>query len=519
MTGAPAAGAEIPTHDAFEVILAHVEETRGFDFTGYKRSSLSRRVARRMEQIGIADHAEYLDRLELDADEYTTLSNTILINVTAFFRDHEAWDYLRTEVLPTLVAAAPPGRSLRVWSAGCASGAEAYTLAMVLRELLGAEDFRHRVKIYATDVDIDGLATARQAAYGEREVDAVPADDLVQGEMVGLDELRHETLLTSPLAQVVVTADGTVAMINRRAAMMFGASARDIGRPFRDLDLSYRPVELRQVIEQAQFDRRPMRITDIRAVHGTDPGMHLDIEVTPIVASDSRLLGVSVVFDDVSQAHRLQEELEQANRQLENAYEELQSANEQLETTNEELQSTVEELETTNEELRSTNEQLETVNEELRSTDDELQVINEQLQARSGELDTANEFLESILTSLRAAVVVLGGDLTVQVWNRQAQELWGLRREETVGEYFLNLDIGLPLDQLRPMIRRTLAGELGPHEIAVPAVNRRGRAISVRIFGTPLRSSPDEAGGVILLMDHDEPALETNGQAHSNGSG
>jgi two-component system CheB/CheR fusion protein len=116
-----------------------------------------------------------------------------------------------------------------------------------------------------------------------------------------------------------------------------------------------------------------------------------------------------------------------------------------------------------------------------RSTNDELQVINDQLHARSGELDTANEFLETILTSLRTAVVVLAGDLTVKVWNRQAQELWGLRREETVGEHFLDLDIGLPLDQLRPMIRRTLGGDLGPQEIAVPAVNRRGRTISVRI--------------------------------------
>ncbi len=636
MTGTPAPGAAqdvrgtADVDDPFEAILAHVKETRGFDFTGYKRSSLTRRVGRRMEQIGIADHAEYLDRLELDADEYTTLFNTILINVTAFFRDTEAWDYLRTEVLPPLIAAKPLGRPLRVWSAGCASGEEAYTLAMVLCELLGVEDFRNRVKIYATDVDADGLGTARQASYGEREIQAVPLDlrtkyfeehdgrwvfrpdlrrsvifgrnDLVQdapisridllvcrntlmyftaetqariltrfhfaladtgvlflgkaemllshgamfrpidlnrrvfrklppqapvgrepfagtatpptrGEMVGLDELRHESLLTSPLAQVVVTTDGIVAMINRKAEVMFGASARDVGRPFRDLDLSYRPVELRQIIEQAQLDRRPMRVSDVRAVNGAKPGIHLDIEVTPLVATDSRLLGVSVVFDDVSQSHRLQEELEQANRQLETAYEELQSANEELETTNEELQSTVEELETTNEELQSTNEELETMNEELRSTNDELQLINGQLHMRSGELDTANEFLETILTSLRAAVVVLSQDLTVQVWNRQAQELWGLRREETVGEHFLNLDIGLPLDQLRPMIRRTLAGELGPHEIAVPAVNRRGRTISVRIFGTPLRSrgAAAEAGGVILLMDHDE----TNGNGRA----
>ncbi len=609
-----------PTGPAFEALLLHLKETRGFDFTGYKRSSLSRRVTRRMEQVGALDHAEYLEHLELNAGEFTALFNTILINVTSFFRDPEAWRFLRAEVLPTLLATVPPSRQLRVWSAGCASGEEAYTLAMVLSELVGPDDFRNRVKIYATDVDEEGLATARQATYSTQEMDQVPAElreryfeavedawtfradlrrsvifgrnDLVQdapisridllvcrntlmyftaetqarilarfhfalaehgvlflgkaemllshgsmfrpidlnrrlfrkipppvppgrgafadpappphrAEVVGLDELRHETLLANPLAQVVVTTDGVVALINRKAEALFGASARDVGRPFRDLDLSYRPVELRQVIEQAQFDRRTMRISDVRVAHGSEPGTHLDIEVTPLVAADSRLLGVSVVFDDVSQSHRLQDELEQANRQLETAYEELQSANEELETTNEELQSTVEELETTNEELQSTNEELETMNEELRSTNDELQAINEELHSRTGELDKANEFLETILTSLRAAVVVLGNDLRVQVWNSQAQELWGLRREEAVGEHFLNLDIGLPLDQLRPMIRRTLAGETGPHEIAVPAVNRRGRTIAVRIFGSPLRGTGDDASGVILLMDQD----------------
>jgi two-component system, chemotaxis family, CheB/CheR fusion protein len=642
---APDDDAPLASEDPFEALLLHVKETRGFDFTGYKRSSLTRRVGRRMEQIDIASHADYLEHLELNPGEFTALFNTILINVTSFFRDSEAWTYLRTEVLPPLIAAKPLGKPLRVWSAGCASGEEAYTLAMVLCELLGPDDFRNRVKIYATDVDEEGLAGARQASYAEREISAVPAElreryfeetagrwvfradlrrsvifgrnDLVQDapisridllvcrntlmyftaetqarilsrfhfalsdtgvlflgkaemllshgsmfrpidlnrrvfrklpprapagrgpfadmapppnrtEMVGLDELRHETLLTSPLAQVVVTTDGIVALINRKAEVLFGASARDVGRPFRDLDLSYRPVELRQVIEQAQFDRRPMRISDIRVSHGAEQVMHLDIEVTPLVATDSRLLGVSVVFDDVSQSHRLQEDLEQVNRQLETAYEELQSANEELETTNEELQSTVEELETTNEELQSTNEELETMNEELRSTNDELQVINDQLHVRTGELDSANEFLETILTSLRAAVIVLGGDLTVRVWNRQAQELWGLRREETVGEHFFNLDIGLPVDQLRPMIRRTLAGELGPHEIAVPAVNRRGRTISVRIFGTPLRGAADEAPGVILLMDHEDPApldddrfaaAEGNGQANGRTNG
>ena len=101
-----------------------------------------RRVDRRMAQVGIDDYADYLDYLEVHPDEFTALFNTILINVTGFFRDPEAWEYLRAEVLPPTGRSKPPDEPIRVWSAGCASGEEAYTLAMLLAEALGPEQFR-----------------------------------------------------------------------------------------------------------------------------------------------------------------------------------------------------------------------------------------------------------------------------------------------------------------------------------------------------------------------------------------
>ena len=156
--------------------------------------------------------------------------------------------------------------------------------------------------------------------------------------------------------------------------------------------------------------------------------MYLDIQLVPLVGPRARLLGVAVRFNDVSRYRQLHNELAAANRQLETAYEELQSTNEELETMNEELQS---------------------MNEELQST-------NEELRARTGEISSLNEFMESILGSLRAAVVVVNRDLIVQVWNRQAQELWGLREDETVGEHVLSLDSGLPSERLKPMVREVV---------------------------------------------------------------
>ncbi|MGI5240930.1 CheR family methyltransferase [Dactylosporangium sp. CA-139066] len=158
----------------FEALLVYLKEARGFDFTGYKRSSLTRRVGRRMAQLPVADHAEYLDYLQVHPDEFTALFNTILINVTGFFRDPDAWAALARTVLPALLAEqAERTGPLRVWSAGCASGEEAYSLAMIMADALGPERFRDRVKIYATDVDEEALVTARQGVYTAAELQHV----------------------------------------------------------------------------------------------------------------------------------------------------------------------------------------------------------------------------------------------------------------------------------------------------------------------------------------------------------
>src|SRR5437016_5368278 len=142
-------------------LLDFVKEARGFDFSGYKRSSIQRRVTKRMSEVGVDSYEEYIDYLELHPEELASLFNAILINVTGFFRDPQTWEYMASEVIPYLVKRRPPDAPLRVWSAGCASGEEAYTLAMVLARALGDRVFQDRVKIYATDIDEQALDIAR----------------------------------------------------------------------------------------------------------------------------------------------------------------------------------------------------------------------------------------------------------------------------------------------------------------------------------------------------------------------
>jgi len=610
----------------FEAVLAYIKETRGFDFTGYKRTSLMRRIRHRMNKVGIDDYNEYVDHLQVNSEEFAALFNTILINVTGFFRDPDAWELVRSDVVPALLAERGPDDQVRIWSAGCASGQEAYSLAMVFADALGPERFRQRIKIYATDVDEEALTQSRHATYTEAEVAGVTEDqlqryfeqqgnrhvfrkdlrrsvifgrnDLVQDapisridllvcrntlmyfnaetqhkilgrfhfalaprgllflgkaemllshgrifdpidlkrrvfrktavtpagfghlvskefageryrEVSGLDELREHAFSASPVAQVVVTGEDTIALVNQQAELVFGVSNRDIGRPMRDLELSYRPVELRSYMEQAKIERRALRIKDVEWQRSPGEATWFEIHVNPLISNDNGLLGVSIVFHDVTAARQLYEELGRANRQLESAYEELQSTNEELETTNEELQSTVEELETTNEELQSTNEELETMNEELQSTNDELQTINDTLRDRSNELDEVNDFLESIMTSLRSGVVVVDPEMRVLIWNRGAEDLWGLRRDEVIGEHLLNLDIGLPLAELRPVVRHAMTDEGFSVVSNLAAVNRRGRQTLLRITCGSLRGVNGGPQGAILVMDQSEDGHAT----------
>ena len=194
-------------------------------------------------------------------------------------------------------------------------------------------------------------------------------------------------------------------------------------------------------------------------------------------------------------------ELEKSRQELETAYEELQSTNEELETTNEELQSTVEELETTNEELQSTNEELETMNEELQSGNEELQTINDELRERTDEVSQSKAFLESILASLHAAAVVIDADFHVLWWNAEANELLGLREDEVQGQSLLNLDIGLPVEQLRSPVRAVLSGRATFQEVVLEARNRRGKALQCRVTCAPLAGAERDTQGVILLME------------------
>lgn len=157
---------------AVEAAIVALHSATGVDYSGYKRSTVRRQIERR-QRIADQTPADYVLGLATDPAEATALSRSILVGVTAFFRDAPVWEAL-AGLLRGAVDQLPPTAQLRIWVPGCASGEEAYTIGMLAAEILGPNDLSRRLKIFATDLDERGLMSTRRARYSEAAVAAIP---------------------------------------------------------------------------------------------------------------------------------------------------------------------------------------------------------------------------------------------------------------------------------------------------------------------------------------------------------
>jgi len=176
VTDAPIAG---PSHEeaTLRTFLEEVRARSGIDFTSYKAPTIGRRLQRRMAATSTGTLADYRAYLQDHPEEYQRLISSFLIKVTEFFRDPELFSYLREQALPPLIdAARARGNELRLWSAGCATGEEAYSLAILVAEVLGADLDRFTVRIFATDLDATAIDFARRGVYPASALSTLPED-------------------------------------------------------------------------------------------------------------------------------------------------------------------------------------------------------------------------------------------------------------------------------------------------------------------------------------------------------
>jgi two-component system, chemotaxis family, CheB/CheR fusion protein len=210
---------ESPEFDAnLRAVLEILRQKVGHDFRCYKPNTLVRRIRRRMTLGKIPTFADYAQFLQEHPEEVSFLKKDLLIGVTEFFRQPQAWEVLEKRVIAPIVENAPPGSEIRVWVPGCSTGKEAYSLAMLLSDQAESSGKKVAIQIFATDSDSASLATARSGTYSEEEI----------GENVSPERLKR----------FFARKDGRFQVVKRiREQIVFAPQNLTTDPPFSKLDL------------------------------------------------------------------------------------------------------------------------------------------------------------------------------------------------------------------------------------------------------------------------------------------
>jgi two-component system, chemotaxis family, CheB/CheR fusion protein len=240
---------------ALQALLQHLFARSGLDFTSYKMATLQRRLYRRMVATKMVTLNAYRRYLLRHNEEYNRLISSFLIKVTEFFRDPALFASLREQILPELIASARQRVAsqsggwgeLRLWSAGCATGEEAYSLAILVADLLGDDLNEFSVRIFATDLDADAISFARRGIYSESALSSLPQDlvtryfDRVDGEFVVQKRIRalvifgeHDLAQRAPFPRIDLVLCRNVLIyftleLQKRVLQLFAYSLRDGG--------------------------------------------------------------------------------------------------------------------------------------------------------------------------------------------------------------------------------------------------------------------------------------------------
>ena len=407
----------------------------GVDFSGYKVSTLSRRIRRGMTFLRMPSALDYHNRIADDEHEREALCRDLLINVTSFFRDSEVFQLLTDEVFPDLLRGRDPSDDLRLWSAGCASGEEAYTLAMIALDAASRFGFSGNVKVFATDLHAGVLAEASQGIFDDEAMRAVPDAFMrrffqredqhwrVDGSLrrhlvfarhnlltdppftrVDLATCRNLLIYLQPAAQLKALAQLHFAL-KPQGLLLLGASetaGQYEGRAYAVVD---RPRKL--------FRKQPAHLP--RDTDNASPATPLSMPAMPVL-SEADVHGQS--------SEVLEAELLATRERLQEMVHELQASHERVDLANEELTAS-------NEELQSTNEELKSVNEDLCS-------LNGELESKNEALAQLNRDYDQLLVSAEIGTLFLDAEMRVRRFSSAITGFLALRGQ----------DIGRPIEEI-----------------------------------------------------------------------
>jgi two-component system, chemotaxis family, CheB/CheR fusion protein len=465
----------VPSADALRLEICSILRTQlGHDFSGYRSQTFVRRVERRMHVVDAKTLPDYIEELKRSPGEVTLLFRDLLIRVTSFFRDKETFETLAARVIPRLFEGRMADATVRLWVPGCATGEEAYSLAILLREHMDTLSAAPKVQLFATDIDDSAITTARLGRYPRTLVEGL--DDTrrqrfftyLQGSYCVGKEIRdlctfstHNLIRDPPFSMMnLVSCRNLLIYMNpelqSRVIPLFhyslvpggilllggSESLAQHADLFDTLDKKARVFLRRQgrspestlywqrsqLALRGNFAQGP---TDMRQRPSTDSQnaapAHRRAHGVPPPDRFQHLLGGAEPVDAETGA--------QLRSAVKSLCEEVQSLSEEYQTALEELRSANEELHSVNEEMQSSNEELETSKEEMQSLNEELHTVNIRLTEKVEELDHSNSDLRNLFDSTQIATAFLDRHLVIRSFTPAIATIFNL----------------IPSDQGRPL--------------------------------------------------------------------
>ena len=510
-------------------ICAVIKAQLGHDLSGYRDKTFMRRVQRRMQVVSVTTLVEYVKRLRVDPEEVVALFRDLLIRVTSFFRDKETFETLAAKVIPRLFAGKDADASVRVWVPGCATGEEAYSLAILLREEMDRCRGVPKVQVFGTDIDDPAIATARLGRYPTTLLEGLSDGRrdrffrLSQGSYVVSKEIRelctfstHNLVRDPPFSRMglvscrnlLIYLDRTLQAavipvfhysLARGGILLLGGSESIAAH-----DDLFEPLDKTARIFQRRDGRSPPLHLSLRHPSPAAPRPYAAPAAVNLAGRSRPRPQPSAAAAPASAAgappdgpagSRLDQQsgeapralrmfsalfprtrdLSQVQSKLVNTQEQLQSLTEEHQTALEELRSTNEELHSVNEEMQSTNEELETSKEELQSLNEELHTVNARLTEKLTELAEINSDLRNLFDSTEIATIFLDRDLVIRSFTPAIATLYNLIPSDEgrpltdivsrLNYGGLREDVAQVLKSLQPLERRIARNDRSTHYI------------------------------------------------------
>ncbi|HEX3911876.1 MAG TPA: chemotaxis protein CheB [Steroidobacteraceae bacterium] len=445
----------------------------GHDFSGYRSQTFLRRVERRMHVVDAKTLPAYIEKLKRSPEEVTLLFRDLLIRVTSFFRDKETFEALAALVIPRLFDGKMADATVRLWVPGCATGEEAYSLAIVLREHMDSLSAAPKVQLFATDIDESAITTARLGRYPKtlleglddrrrrrfftvsqggycvgkeiRDLCTFSMHNLIRDppfSMMNLVSCRNLLIYMNPDLQGRVIPVFHYSLVPGGILLLGGSeSLAQHTNLFETLDKKAR-IFLRREGRSPELNLHWQRSQ--LALRGHLAQGHTEMHQNPTSGNQDSTLShqhgkhapAADGFKHLLGAEPVDAELgAQLRDALRNSCEQLQSLTEEHQTSLEELRSANEELHSVNEEMQSTNEELETSKEEMQSLNEELHTVNIRLTEKVDELDHTNSDLRNLFDSTQIATAFLDRHLIIRSFTPAIGTIYNL----------------IPSDQGRPL--------------------------------------------------------------------